>query len=76
MSRLDVAIEQALLQQYELTSTTVQRFTYRVNSAFDLADANPSVSQTARVRLDLHFRSHELIADYCNEAFYAKYRSS
>ena len=72
VSRLDIAIEQALLQQYELTNTTVQRFTYRVNSAFDLADANPSVSQTARVRLDLHFRSHELIADYCNEAFYAK----
>jgi len=72
VSRLDVAIEQALLQQYELTNTTVQRFTYRVNSAFDLADANPSVSQAARVRLDLHFRSHELIADYCNEAFYAK----
>lgn len=72
VSTLDAAIEQALLQQYELTSTTVQRFTYRVNSAFDLADANPSVPHTARVRLDLHFRSHDLIADYCNEAFYAK----
>jgi very-short-patch-repair endonuclease len=23
------------------------------------------------VRLDLHFRSHDLIADYCNEAFYS-----
>jgi very-short-patch-repair endonuclease len=72
VSTLDVAIEQALLQQYELTNTTVQRFTYRVNSAFDLADANPSVPHAARVRLDLHFRSHDLIADYCNEAFYAR----
>jgi very-short-patch-repair endonuclease len=72
VSTLDVAIEQALLQQYELTDALVQRFTYRVNSAFDLADANPSVPDTARVRLDLHFRSHDLIADYCNEAFYAK----
>jgi very-short-patch-repair endonuclease len=69
---LDVAIEQALLQQHELMDVAVQRFTYRVNSAFDLADTNPSVPDSARVRLDLHFRSHELIADYCNEAFYAK----
>jgi very-short-patch-repair endonuclease len=72
VSTLDVAIEQTLLQQYELTGTAVQRFTYRVNSAFDLADANPSVHDTASVRLDLHFRSHDLIADYCNEAFYAR----
>jgi hypothetical protein len=72
VSTLDVAVEQTLLQQYELTHTAVQRFTYRVNSAFDLADANPSVHDTASVRLDLHFRSHDLIADYCNEAFYAK----
>lgn len=53
-------------------SAAVQRFTYCVNSAIDLADANSSVRDTARVRLDLHFRSHDLIADYCNEAFYAK----
>jgi very-short-patch-repair endonuclease len=72
VSTLDVAIEQTLLQQYELTNPAVQRLTYRVNSAFDLADANPSVPHEARVRLDLHFRSHDLIADYCNEAFYAK----
>jgi very-short-patch-repair endonuclease len=72
VSTLDVAVEQTLLQQYELTHTAVQRFTYRVNSAFDLADANPSVHNTASVRLDLHFRSHDLIADYCNEAFYAR----
>jgi very-short-patch-repair endonuclease len=72
VSTLDMAVEQTLLQQYELTNTAVQRFTYRVNSAFDLADANSSVHDTAHVRLDLHFRSHDLIADYCNEAFYAK----
>lgn len=72
VSRLDVAVEQTLLQQHDLTNTAVQRFTYRVNSAFDLADANPAVPNGARVRLDLHFRSHDLIADYCNEAFYAK----
>lgn len=72
VSTLDVTIEQALLQQYDLADAGVQRFTYRVNSAFDLVDASPSVPDTARVRLDLHFRSHELIADYCNEAFYDK----
>src|SRR5688572_9614800 len=72
VSTLDVAVEQTLIQQYELTNTAVQRCTYRVNSAFDLADANPSVHDTASVRLDLHFRSHDLIADYCNEAFYAR----
>ena len=71
VSNLDVAVEQTLLQQYQLTEADVQRFTYRVNSAFDLADANAAVPDTARVRLDLHFRSHELIADYCNEAFYS-----
>jgi very-short-patch-repair endonuclease len=72
VSTLDVAVEQTLLQQYDLTNTAVQRFTYRVNSAFDLVDANSSVHDTANVRLDLHFRSHDLIADYCNEAFYAR----
>lgn len=72
VSTLDVTIERGLLQQHDLTDSGVQRFTYRVNSAFDLVDASPSVSDTARVRLDLHFRSHELIADYCNEAFYDK----
>jgi superfamily I DNA and/or RNA helicase len=62
VSTLDVAVEQTLLQQYELTNTTVQRFTYRVNSAFDLADTNSLVHDIASVRLDLHFRSHDLIA--------------
>jgi len=72
LSSLDAAVEQTLLQQYDLTNAVVQRFTYRVNSAFDLAETNPSIPESARVRLDLHFRSHALIADYCNEAFYAK----
>lgn len=72
VSNLGVAVEQTLLQQYSLTDGQVQRFTYRVNSAFDLADANASVPDSARVRLDLHFRSHDLIADYCNEAFYSR----
>jgi len=70
VSNLDAAVEQTLLQQYELTDAEVQRFTYRVNSAFNLADANASVPDTARVRLNLHFRSHDLIADYSNQAFY------
>ena len=61
-----------LLEQHGLKDHPVQRFTYQVNSAFDLANANSSVPDAARVGLDLHFRSHELIADYCNEAFYAK----
>ncbi len=72
VSTLDAVVEQTLLEQHGLTEAQVQRFTYRVNSAFDLADANASVPDTARVRLDLHFRSHDLIADYCNEAFYAR----
>jgi hypothetical protein len=63
VSTLDVTVEQTLLQQYELTNPAVQRFTYRVNSAFDLTDANPLVHDTASVRLDLHFRSHDLIVD-------------
>src|SRR5207302_9389472 len=46
------------------------RFTYRTNSAFDLAHDNASLLDSARVRLDLHFRSHDLIAHYGNEAFY------
>ena len=72
VSTLDAAVEQSLLQQHGLTDASVQRFTYRVNSAFDLADSSAAVPATARVRLDLHFRSHDLIADYCNEAFYAR----
>ena len=72
VSTLDAVVDQTLLEQHGLTDAEVQRFTYRVNSAFDLADASASVPDTARARLDLHFRSHDLIADYCNEAFYAK----
>jgi very-short-patch-repair endonuclease len=72
ISTLDGVVDQTLLEQHRLTDAQVQRLTYRVNSAFDLADANASVPDTARVRLDLHFRSHGLIADYCNEAFYEK----
>lgn len=72
VSNLDVTVDQTLLQQYNLTETAVQRFTYRVNSAFDLAEANPSIPNNARTRLDLHFRSHAHIAEYCNEAFYSK----
>jgi len=72
VSTLDAVVDQTLLEQHGLTDPEVQRFTYRVNSAFDLADASASVPETARARLNLHFRSHDLIADYCNEAFYAK----
>lgn len=72
VSTLDAVVDQTLLEQHGITDAQVQRFTYRVNSAFDLADTNSSVPDTARMRLDLHFRSHDLIADYCNEAFYAK----
>jgi len=72
VSTLDAVVDRTLLEQHGLTDAQVQRFTYRVNSAFELADANASVPDTARVRLDLHFRSHDLIADYCNEAFYEK----
>lgn len=72
VSTLDAVVDQTLLEQHGLTDAEVQRFTYRVNSAFDLADASAAVPDTARTRLDLHFRSHDLIADYCNEAFYAK----
>jgi very-short-patch-repair endonuclease len=72
ISTLDAAVEQSLLQQHGLTDPAVQRFTYRVNSAFDLVDGSAAVSDAARVRLDLHFRSHDLIADYCNDAFYAR----
>lgn len=70
VSTLDAVVDQTLLEQHGLTDAEVQRFTYRVNSAFDLADASASVPDTARARLDLHFRSHDLIADYGNEAFY------
>ena len=40
-----------------------------VNGEF--ADSSASIPAHARVRLDLHFRSHNLIADYCNDAFYS-----
>lgn len=70
ISTLDAVVDQTLLEQHGLTEAQVQRFTYRTNSAFDLAHDNASVPDSARVRLDLHFRSHDLIADYGNEAFY------
>jgi very-short-patch-repair endonuclease len=72
ISNLEAAVEQTLLQQYELTDAQVQRFTYRVNSSFDLAHNSSSLPDAARVSLDLHFRSHNLIAEYCNDAFYSK----
>lgn len=70
ISTLDAVVDRTLLEQHGLTDAQAQRFTYRTNSAFDLAHDNSSVPDSARVRLDLHFRSHDLIADYGNEAFY------
>ena len=70
ISTLDAVVDQTLLEQHGLTDAQVQRFTYRTNSAFDLANDNASVPDSARVRLDLHFRSHDLIAGFSNEAFY------
>ncbi len=70
ISTLDAVVDRSLLEQHGLTEAEVQRFTYRTNSAFDLAHDNAAVPDSARVRLDLHFRSHDLIADYGNEAFY------
>ncbi len=72
ISSLDEVVERSLLAQHGLNEAEVQRFSYRVNSAFDLAHANASVPDSCRTSLDLHFRSHDLIADYCNEAFYGK----
>ena len=65
-------LDQSRLAQHDLADIAVQRFTYRVNSAFDLGHSSGHVPAEARVRLDLHFRSHPAIADYCNEAFYDK----
>jgi hypothetical protein len=72
VSTLDMTVEQSLLQQHDITDVALQRFTYRMNSAFDLANDNKAVPDASRVRLDLHFRSHDHIAEYCNEAFYEK----
>ena len=72
ITQLDGTVDQSLLAQHDLADIAVQRFTYRVNSAFDLGDSSGHVPAEARVRLDLHFRSHPAIADYCNEAFYNK----
>lgn len=71
VTQLDPAIESSLLHQHQLTDVHVQRFTYRVNSAFDLADASGRLPNELRTRLDMHFRSHGHIAGYCNQAFYA-----
>ena len=62
ISKMEDSVHRTLLEQHDLKDHPVQRFTYQVNSAFDLANANSSVPDAARVGLDLHFRSHELIA--------------
>jgi very-short-patch-repair endonuclease len=68
VSRLSQVAERQLLEVHGLTDLSVQRFTYRVNSLFDLAHGSQAVS--ARGLLSHHYRCHPQIAEYANTAFY------
>jgi len=70
VSSLSRDVDRRIRQKLDLMDTRFERFTYRVNSFFQLAVTNSSLE--ARAELKEHHRSHPSIAEYCNEAFYGK----
>lgn len=70
VARMSEETDWRLRQHYDLTDAALERFTYRVNSFFQLASTSRTV--TSSVQLQDHHRSHPSIAGYCNETFYGK----
>ena len=60
--------ERLLLSRHGLEDFSLQRFSYRVNSAYALAEAAPTV--ISPILLDVHLRCHADIADFAGETFY------
>ena len=68
IARLGNGIDRRLREKFGLTDIQFGRYSYRVNSFFDLASSAKDL--TAAVRLEDHHRCHTAIASYCNQAFY------
>lgn len=68
VTRLSQSAERQQLEAHGLTDIDVQRFSYRENSCFDLANGNSLIED--RTLLRQHYRCHPEIAQYANTAFY------
>jgi len=73
VSTLGRDIDNRLRQRFDLLETRFGRFTYRVNSFFDLVATAATLQEVGgEVQLQDHHRCHGSIADYCNQTFYRK----
>lgn len=66
---LSKELEKNLLEAHLLTDLSVQRFTYKENSCFDVINSSSKV-ENARTLLSNHYRCHPEIAQFVNEQFY------
>jgi very-short-patch-repair endonuclease len=70
VSTLRSDVERRLRKRFELTDISFGRFSYSVNSFYDLASTEGTLE--ARIQLQEHHRCHPVIAGYCNDTFYRK----
>jgi len=68
VTKLQVQGDRELLIAHDLTSSDLQRFSYRANSLFDCVRS--SISGSDYVALREHFRCHPDIASFASETFY------
>ena len=69
ITKLKVIRERELLRRHGLTETGMQRFSFKMNSAYDMASSAPQLADGPTF-LGRHFRCHPDIADYASQVFY------
>lgn len=70
VSTIGSELDWRLRSQMEITDAEFERYTYRVNSFYQLASTSRNTAHS--IQLQDHHRSHPSIAGYCNETFYGK----
>ena len=71
VTTLSPQTELRLLTRHGIIDEELQRFSYRVNSMYDLAASAPAL-EGGPIFLDQHYRCHPDIANYASETFYAR----
>jgi very-short-patch-repair endonuclease len=72
ITKLQESEERQLLSLHRITDLHLARFSYRQNSAYDLASGCCGEEDCERTFLDVHFRCHPSIAEYASNAFYGR----
>ncbi len=70
VSTLGKETDKRLRERFGLADMVFGRFSFRVNSFFDLVSSAKELEHN--VYLNEHHRCHQAIADYCNDVFYKR----